>query len=68
MSSIHVGSAGYLPIVKKFADTMIAKGRDVYGPKKTPLFAGLLVIGPNIFLPEVSTWTSKEFSGGGANR
>ena len=28
----------YLDLVKRYADTVIEKGRDVYGPDKTPLF------------------------------
>ena len=32
----------YLSYVQKFADTLLAAGLDVYGPKKTPLWAGVI--------------------------
>lgn len=32
----------YLDIVRKFADTLIEKGRDRYGPKKTALWCGVI--------------------------
>jgi hypothetical protein len=32
----------YLDLVQSYADAMIKHGRDVYGPDKTPLFAGAL--------------------------
>lgn len=35
-------SKDYLSYVRKFADTLLEKGLDVYGPKQTPLWAGVL--------------------------
>lgn len=32
----------YSSYVRKFADTILAKGRDVYGPKHTPLWAAVI--------------------------
>lgn len=32
----------YLRLVRAYADTMIEKGRDVYGPERSPLFAAAL--------------------------
>ncbi len=35
-------SARYLEVVRTFADTMIAHGRDTYGPKETPVWSAIL--------------------------
>jgi len=35
-------SAGYLAIVQKFADTLLEKGRDRFGPKQTALWASVI--------------------------
>lgn len=32
----------YLGYVRKFADTLLAKGVDVFGPRRTPLWAGVI--------------------------
>ena len=35
-------AADYLGYVRKFADTLLAKGLDAYGPRRTPLWAGVI--------------------------
>jgi len=42
VAKVPVPSSPYLPVVYRFADTMIERGRDVYGPEKTGLFLSAL--------------------------
>ncbi|HQE45249.1 MAG TPA: hypothetical protein PLM77_18845, partial [Phycisphaerae bacterium] len=42
----------YLPVLRTFADNVLQHGRDVYGPKHTPL----LIDGLNIDTREPATW------------
>ncbi len=37
-----IPSTNFLPIVQRYADTMLARGRDVYGPQKTGLLLSAL--------------------------
>src|SRR5687768_3014614 len=39
---VPVPSSPYLPVIYRYADTMIEHGRDVYGPQKTGLFLSAL--------------------------
>jgi hypothetical protein len=39
---VPVPSSPYLPVIYRFADAMIERGRDVYGPEKTGLFLSAL--------------------------
>ena len=40
--AVNAAPPDYLAPVRQFADTLLAKGLDVYGPKKTPLWAGVI--------------------------
>ena len=42
LASCASGQTDYLRYVRGFADTMLAAGTDAYGPKRTPLWAGVI--------------------------
>ena len=46
-----VESPDYLAIVRGYADAMIERGRDHYGPQNSPLFASFLKLEPTIEQP-----------------
>ena len=55
-SASRPSESAYLEVVRRFADTVLAEGRDVYGPQRSPL----LVDGLNVDTREPAVWVLPE--------